>query len=778
MNNFNLLHRKIFKVVSKVIIVFGFLLLILLFQNCGKGFNLDSQVSFSSLEGLQRENSGNGSGYEGKPDEIYNRYTPNFYCEAKPSPIEYLKIQDDVISIFSNRFNKCNRLIDQSSKKDLKYSPFQSEFVVIKNSLFTKQFGKANEIPTQLAEALCRDDFQNPSIEIITHYDYSKKLALARIYSTPKNLIEFETSRLISIDQVTYGSSNLKFKIDFTTKDENGMFKGEIENSLAIKDTSSKNLTCVIGGSLDVSLWNLQKISDYQTSVFFTNKTTGDLFFVNSIGSTNFHLYQQTVEQSFSFLRDGVKNLFNDLNKTVFGEDKIVVPFMMGSLTDDIQMMHLNHVDKSISSKEGYQTLHLFNSKNFSYISRNDFPFKGDFQFDSQGFLYLNIVNNVIDSCCKVNTELMAFDAKFQYLKTIFSTNEYFNFKLLKEKNKLLISPSIFFEDANNRLIIYDINTGESKNLNVKLASNEKCLMRATFFEPLENETKVLVYAECNSVTKIFMIDLESGIGTQISNGGEFVSWISSNRKYFMLDKIDKPDLRLTDFWNFASANTKKLFNSADLTYDPINADTCLYNFHSYQIRIPPTTNLFEPLNCSWKMEILNNKLFAISGDSGNSFPIRLDLETKVSEKICTNIKEKFRYFINPKDGKSIYALTYDEKLKIYHVYDINVDSNECSLINQFQSENPYGSPYGIKSTEVGFSIYFPIPNTKLSELLFIPVDGRPPIKVNGKQDGSYSIDVIPKLNRLYFVSKEIDKEKTISTPSTSSFLYMIDLSH
>jgi hypothetical protein len=231
------------------------ILTLLAFQNC-------TQYSFRSLSDdleLSSLRADNGVPYDGKPDSTFYRFVPEFSCEGQSSVKDRIEVRDGKFYLFENHLQKCAAQSRELESKEIIRSPLQNDSVSVKDFIYTRYEGGLTTIPDSVEEVLCRDDFANPRIEIITKYNQSLKTSSTKVYSLEGtsavvNIYEdLSTARAYSGASIEYsvfsGELGFKVSLDQTIPGEARRYNAEVTQQLGLWSgkISSKKLVCITG---------------------------------------------------------------------------------------------------------------------------------------------------------------------------------------------------------------------------------------------------------------------------------------------------------------------------------------------------------------------------------------------------------------------------------------------------------------------------------------------------------------------------------------------------
>jgi hypothetical protein len=251
-------------------------ILVLSFQNCSRGYfrTISSEIPITSTSsGL----SGNGGGYEGKPQGSYYHFIPGFTCEGKETFRDLIVVKDDSFLIYENKPNLCAKVPRQLAPDEIVSSPLQTDLITLNNVIFVRHESSLEKPPQALEEIFCRDDFLKPHYEIVARYNIAQGLTATRInyFETNVNLNASEdpaTLRSTTNSVVSYSafSGDLKFQVhlDKNIPGQSLQFSGEVTEvkGSIIGKVKATELTCLLGSSFEPRL-KFTGNSDLATSV-------------------------------------------------------------------------------------------------------------------------------------------------------------------------------------------------------------------------------------------------------------------------------------------------------------------------------------------------------------------------------------------------------------------------------------------------------------------------------------------------------------------------------
>jgi hypothetical protein len=264
-----------------VAILFGFLSLGVLFQNCTNS----SRINFTDVNSKLSlaSDSGNGTGYGGKIPGIYYHYVPGYRCENHESAfakLEYTPSQKESIydqskesACLSIPISVDNALIDSGS--------MQNKVVGFEEKILEEGKANSTSIPSQIVEIWCVDQWVNPTVEILSVYNESSKQAQTDFYyPSMAKRTELNPARTTAFQSVHLTSNYFDLVVD---KSQLGLKAGTYQGHLNILNGShpKQTLQCRLGGYLDARLWPAMAVN-YDNSLVSEWSPTDKLFYISS----------------------------------------------------------------------------------------------------------------------------------------------------------------------------------------------------------------------------------------------------------------------------------------------------------------------------------------------------------------------------------------------------------------------------------------------------------------------------------------------------------------
>lgn len=730
---------------KKYILVSLFTLLILGFQNC-------SPTAFNSItedvSSLASKASGNGGGYEGKPDDLYLRYLPQYSCEGTESFKDRIFIKDGKYFLQETVFNQCGANPRELLPTELLRSPYQAEFIIALDFLF-KRFDKAPEsTPSLLPETLCRDNFEKPTFEIVTHFDSSNNTANTNVYflnsvsKSPEQQFDSSTSRLFSGRSVQYSAfnGNLRFQVDLTAGAGTYLrrFKATLQQAPEFLGTanSSATLTCVTGGGLDSKVWPLKEMVDRNLDYVRVGKYNGDIFFVGRLPThVNWsRLYRFKAGQKYQ-----------DLSAEILGNDFAVRRFSLLENSDKVMLVG-NPASDSWNSY-GYifnpdqkgSARRFFNRGNeraeglTGYGAFDSTPIEiapGIFGMSISKLLMIDGRGNYTDQFYRIFN--YATEAIDDFLKSKRPVQTIFN-----RQKTLALS---FIDDLSGipQLQTLTLATRVTRSFPLTAPGDCKVTLSISGWQ-----TANLIYSEatneaifqvaCATTTHVYAVSLNSGSIRLIAEN-QLVTWASKDGNQLLLAA---PGQVITDLGGYAA-----------VTYNPL--EMAFYNMASNR-RI--TTGIDPHLRTSTdpaSLSSFSNHMYQsgylaliATNSSNHVFGLSTGVDPKLhaydpasglSKNIC-NIDEESLVTIGDVNAKTAYALTYHRELKAFKYYALSF-SEGCALMNSFPSpdrilvRNIIATAWGIGLALMKDANAY-TDTSATDHVIFIPHNNRPTLHLN-----------------------------------------------
>lgn len=669
------------------------------------------------------KDSGNGGGYEGKPNGIYYHYVPSYTCEGQPSPEQITEIKDGQAYLYANTTDQCASQNQLISNSEIGFSPFQNEFISVNNKLFKRYEVKPQGIPDSLAEILCRDNFENPTYEVVSHFDRIKNEALTRVYFSDRKIEDFPVSRVLSMDKLQYVAKGISLKVNLSAgADGKGRFEGVIEKS-EIANLSPGAMTCIIGGSMDTSHWSLKALTSIDAGPFHLGLNGAVMFFSEisrNYFSSNFYTYVQHV------FKIGLDGLVEDFTKRILGAEYNII-YYVGPVHDDLFIFAARltsevwpslFVYDSVTNRTKKLTNLVAESPTEAYIRANPVLTK------DRRLVYDTMVAYTAP---QIKGFIRVYDLVTDTITQLATIDDHYAGHFVNANGK-----SVFFfwndkDDISNSIEIYDFDRMQSTILPVKAADGCKIAMFET--QLFTFEEKIIGIQVCGtSATELIRISLVDG---SVKSFGEFKRryWTTPDLKWLVIP-MEKGsrivNLRTDEFWS-APIDPYFMLVRPDGSYDDAIG------------------------NSGPKIGYDNSRyIFGFGGDTSNPTAYKVDTQTQAFSEICNNVSGR-KLDIGILPDHRAFVFTYDSELKVYRFYEAKQDGS-CVRINEFPSQYPTVPKF--ISTNIGFGLLLgnSLSNTTsvwTREAVFVPIDGRPPLKFNRDGNSNWEMEVSSNRNRI-----------------------------
>lgn len=347
--------------------------LLLQFQNCSK-------VQFVAENGGFLKSSNNGGGYGGKPDGDYYRFIPDFTCENRETFAMQVHAANDTYTLTENKRMLCNAMQTNLDPAQIDTSVYQNEIIGYQEGIFEGKAVTPIAIPAQLVEVWCRDSKTQGGYETITYFDRSTNLASTRIYFASQNaggeyqnqmIPDFSVARTVSNRTVSVrDGKNFELLVNRDQPaSQAGLFKGHL-NAVIDGQNVDREVSCRLGGSIDVQVWPVQQVVDLNVLYFKTSPDKRFFSYQTDTGATGIGrntLYlssidgirQKAVNTQLSF-SDYNFHFSSDSKKLIYLEGqgdgplyKILYRYDIGTATNLIQSQDTNSASVYSASGDG-----------------------------------------------------------------------------------------------------------------------------------------------------------------------------------------------------------------------------------------------------------------------------------------------------------------------------------------------------------------------------------------------------------------------------------------
>jgi len=298
-------------------------------------------------------------------------------------------------------------------------------------------------------------------------------------------------------------------------------------------------------------------------------------------------------------------------------------------------------------------------------------------------------------------------------------------YSVLPKSNRLLIFWNVK-NNLNNVIQIYDAPSKVSQNLKLQMPDN--CTLSGYNTKILSDESGVLASETCGDTkTNVVRVNLNDG-SVKVVGMDSFISWMSEDQNTFVLTDSSKANVAY-------DVRTGKITN---LPVDP-------------RFGLSVNSGLTDLTVASSKLTLAKDRyLYGFGGSTTAPTMYQVDLSNGTSTPVCESAIGK-KIFLGQLPDQKIFLFTYDSTLKTYRFYQIK-SPTDCARINEFPSEYP--NVPKITATNIGFGLLLGNPlvatsNIQSPEAVFVPIDGRPPLKFNPDAKGNWDLEVSTDRNRI-----------------------------
>jgi hypothetical protein len=774
-----ILYGGILKVVYRSGICILLAIGLAVFQNCsGPAFSSIKTLTDGLLLQTSTEASGNGNSYDGKLLSSYFRFIPGYTCEGKESFKELVEIHNGKFFIYENQLNFCSSEARELNANEVELSPFQNEFISVNDFLYAKYEYSPTRIPDLLPETLCRDNFNSPKIEIVTHYNRASKSATTKVYSydsggTVTKTEDLETSRLFGGQSIEYASFSGEFKfsvnLEMSLKDYPRRFVGEITKvgsglqfSSEVKESSM--LTCITGGGLDTQIWPLKSVIDRYIDGFQVHPTNQEIFFWGSVlGEINYnfkHLYRLKKEGGF---QDISRDIFGDvmhLSKSLIIPDSNWMAFSGNPATNGwdhflyLYDPRLPAGPLKVMVNRGQERSETIRPPS-SYM-----PFEvNQWGPDDVGFWVDR--TTIIESQTRYAGQFFRIynpstDSVQDFLQSPASSA-----RVVSRKSGIVASfvkdrlAVLNYADLKTKFFDLPVASQCLPNIGPLLSSSQKLVLAE------QSHFAVIEYACGGGLKKIFSISLQDGSFRLLAEG-QTILWNSKDGEQILTGRWVPTDAAASEVdYSVGGYDPSRsyLINVADGKVVPTRLDPHL-DFSIDQ------NQLSDARNYSWSnfrypslVQIGGHWLAGLSTGEGDEL-ILTDLSSLTEKTVCKNATgTKIRVDLLSEDRAALLAVNQSKgEIAIYEVSD----SDHCRVINAFPSDRLIIKAYAGTRLGIGLSLGKSIDYVAGKDrvesddrAVFVPANGRSPLLLN--PEGRYfdrliQMEASPDQTRIYLM--------------------------
>lgn len=701
----------------------------LLFQNCSgtSGFltgGIEDSVLSSRL-------SGNGGGYDGKPG--YVRYLPDYTCEGRSSFKSKIVQADDKFYLYENFFDHCSDSPQEISAELVQSSPFQKDFITVHDFLFKKYEQVSDQIPDILPEVLCRDHFEQPQIEVITHFNRTDGSAKSQVYRKTGEPDESLASRIFSGHSIEYIFKNSHLVVDLgqgTGRDKR-QFAGHF-TSTDLK-LSKVPVVCVTGGALDTKMWPLRQIVDRPvTGQFLIHPKSHDLYFSSR---TDFHanihqLYRlkngggyQNITQDFLGTWGGVFNFYPLGNSDWMA--------MQGYGPNESRAWMVFNPDQAGSLKKL-----TFSSQTVLEVARNSQDPMPVALLGANLFgifvdqLKLNPASSVYEH---QQSGFRFYDSKKGETKDVLISRDRSG-HVLSTRGSFAIS---FLRQADDSVVLQKFDFVSRKlQKEIPLPSFSGCELQwqagnqwsLSKLNLVSGDQTALIEYECdNGSNQIYQISLTDGSVRFIASS-KHLAWISDDKNWILLMQRKAFDLQsIAQLSPSYESGSGELYRIQDGFSVPTAIEPHLWSLNQ-DSNVKYLNSFFSRSGTSPLATQIQGRYIAGFDKGLNPDFFVFDTEKGTERRVCDQVSDQKIHFLSLKNER-LFLVTAQTTNKIYNLYEIGMEGS-CRLINSFPSQ--WTQIRSFVPTRLGIGISFRTSlGMDIDDILFVPLNGSSALRLN-----------------------------------------------
>lgn len=692
----------------------------------------NSRSTEAKTSSITQNSGGSGVGYDGKILGNYYRFIPGYSCAAQPAAKEIIQVQDQSTTLISNSILQCQSENRNLANELLGQSPLQSEFLTYNDLIFKHLEGEITEIPEQLPEVLCRDDFAHPQVEIITHYDRAESVALGRIYRQNTDgsvaiLRDFPVARSLSPYQVEYRSTDLQLSLDLQHPIP-GTHRFVGQHSDPIKGKTK--LICVTGGLLDTSAWPLQQITDTYTSAVTLNYAT------NSVVVTQEDATGSVAGRKLIQITSDKK--YKDLTAQILGSDYNINTGYTGSY-GNTPLVFTSTSRKSGDFRFQDFFLDLLHSVAIPFLAKEEILNSGLAPLSTGEMIY-----DVIDS--RSTGILRKLDLQTRQFTNVYSAS-FLRKQVLPGTSKVVTASN----STMRSVLIHDLSAETQVTISPPIAEDCHPADRFTygifprygdqsFFLLMPKADLAVIRYDCGSSSRLYGVSLtqtphvDFGAGACIWDFSADSNWIeigqevtintSYARSYQSCQGTQVRHYDLSRRTNFLVGN------------NPLFASDRLQNFSKVQaipmiINAPSGSSFYYGQGNAF-LKFNENLIFGMTYSSEKPRLIQFDPVRNQTQEICANTKGD-KISLGALDKNKAYLLSYSGEEQIYFSYEITVlasGATNCAMVNSFPSTKKKLLEVALSPIGLGLVLGDEIKDSPTS-VYFMPFNGKPTYLLN-----------------------------------------------
>jgi hypothetical protein len=309
----------------------------LFFQNCDRTkFQLNNLLA-EGVTNSASETDGNGATYGGKI--TYYHYIPGYLCENRSSPYSSLEYSPTELNstVLTSKDDQCLSIPQQILTSEIDAGTLQHKTVGFGEKIFEVNSAGPLVVPESPIEIWCVDQWNAPTIEVLSLYNKSQNRAETQFYypGLPKRS-EMNPARFINQQTVRLTSSYFDLTVE---KSQIGNKPGTFEGRLTINANSGpeKKLQCRLGSYLDARLWPAKAVNYDMLSQIEWNPLDGLFYTVTGNWASSWTeniLSTYSADGTIKKILSGNSSNAQGVNSFTFSSDHSKL-FLQAQLTGD-----------------------------------------------------------------------------------------------------------------------------------------------------------------------------------------------------------------------------------------------------------------------------------------------------------------------------------------------------------------------------------------------------------------------------------------------------------
>ncbi len=297
---------------STAVVVLSFIV-VLLFQNCSIKSPLQFSTASLSLKNSESSQDatpgGNGGGYEGKPEGIYERIIPGFECEGQPAAFSKIELKNDSVTLTINTKEKCDATKINLNPSDIQGDQNYNDIVSIKDGLYQKRQNNLNT--TKMTEVLCYEIGSNPnySLRVTKESPSEYQIEIRDLIQNQSTTVD-SVNKSAFMQKIKYLKGDVSLEIDATKVSRADLALGKFASRLKWPTTMNKNInaadssvlnlktndiqmTCQLALNFDGVIWPSARLTTTPFTSFLLTPTEDSII----VGHTNGEVIQYPIGQ-------------------------------------------------------------------------------------------------------------------------------------------------------------------------------------------------------------------------------------------------------------------------------------------------------------------------------------------------------------------------------------------------------------------------------------------------------------------------------------------------